>query len=181
MAAYQDLGRKLRDRRLERRIELHDIAQSLHIRQFYLESLEEGMLEQLPGDVFVHGYLNRYAWYLGLDPEDLLDEYRAIGTLPQGRLRYIPDSMREQHHPGWHVVLITVCMAAVLLLSWSAGRVREEELTKVTALAAPHVVRPAAAPVDASLCLKGEAALWPPCYYADLPMRKQPRGVMELQ
>lgn len=174
MAAYEQLGRKLRDARLEQKVELQTIAQKLHIRQTYLQSLEDGELEQLPGDAFVHGYISRYAAYLNLDPDKLLAEYRSIGSLPAGSLRYIPDSMREQQHPGWHLVVITLCMTAILMLSWSVGRLHEERVEKavIQEVSEEPLPRPQPRHVPCS-----ETPLWPPCYY----VLEKPQGIMDLQ
>lgn len=163
-ATYQELGRKLRDARLERRMELHDIAQVLHIRQHYLELLEDGVLEELPGDAFVKGYLGRYAWYLGLDSSVLVEQYQSIGTLPQRRLFYIPDSMRLEQHPGWNLVVATLALAAFLMTIWSGMHARDETVIRRLPRPSAFAVAPLP-PVQNSRCLKPQEDIWPPCYY----------------
>lgn len=46
------------------------------IRVRYLSALESGDYRDLPGAVYTKGFLRNYAMYLGLDPEDVLRQWR---------------------------------------------------------------------------------------------------------
>src|SRR5215217_414083 len=46
------------------------------IRVRYLSALEQGEYRDLPGAVYTKGFLRNYAIYLGLDPEDVLRQWR---------------------------------------------------------------------------------------------------------
>src|SRR3954470_7394299 len=46
------------------------------IRVRYLSALERGDYRDLPGAVYTKGFLRNYAMYLGLDPEDVLRQWR---------------------------------------------------------------------------------------------------------
>ena len=46
------------------------------IRLRYLSALERGDYADLPGAVYTKGFLRNYAIYLGLDPEDVLRQWR---------------------------------------------------------------------------------------------------------
>ena len=46
------------------------------IRVRYLSALEQGDYRDLPGAVYTKGFLRNYAIYLGLDPEDVLRQWR---------------------------------------------------------------------------------------------------------
>ena len=46
------------------------------IRVRYLSALETGDYRDLPGAVYTKGFLRNYAIYLGLDPEDVLRQWR---------------------------------------------------------------------------------------------------------
>ena len=46
------------------------------IRLRYLSALESGEYRDLPGAVYTKGFLRNYALYLGLDPEDVLRQWR---------------------------------------------------------------------------------------------------------
>lgn len=69
-------GRRLRDARQARGLELARVADQLHLKPTLIAALEQDDYQALPGSVFVVGYLRNYARLLGLDPEPLLAAYR---------------------------------------------------------------------------------------------------------
>jgi len=73
----RQVGDKLRKARVARSLTLEQAAQATHIRQRYLEALEEGDYSVLPSHVQVRGFLRSYASYLGLDAQELLSSLRG--------------------------------------------------------------------------------------------------------
>lgn len=69
------LGEKLKQVREKANVSLNEISKNTKIRKFYLEMLEEGHFEKLPPDVYVRGFLNSYAEYLGIEPSDVMKLY----------------------------------------------------------------------------------------------------------
>ncbi len=67
-----EIGGELRAAREARGMSLTAVQQELHIRERYLEALEQDDWEQFPGIVYARGFLRSYARYLGLDADDLL-------------------------------------------------------------------------------------------------------------
>ena len=49
----------------------------LHIRQQYLEALEAGRINELPGNAYALGFLRTYASALGLDPNETARRFKA--------------------------------------------------------------------------------------------------------
>ena len=76
------VGERLRRARLERGASLGDIARETKIQSWILEAIERGDLSQVPGGVFVRGYLQSYARAIGLNPADILAAYTAEQPLP---------------------------------------------------------------------------------------------------
>ncbi len=70
------LGEVLRGAREARFIDLARVERDTKIRARYLSALESGEYRDLPGTVYVKGFLRNYGIYLGLDPEYLIDLYR---------------------------------------------------------------------------------------------------------
>jgi len=62
-----------------------DVARRLKLSVWQIEALESGRYDQLPGPVFVRGFIRNYARLLKLDPEDLL--HVVAGNLPQAASR----------------------------------------------------------------------------------------------
>src|SRR4051794_14085732 len=68
---------------MRQKIDIADVETATKIRAKYLRALENEEFGLLPGNTFVKTFLRTYAEYLGLDPQLLLEEYRA-GYEPRG-------------------------------------------------------------------------------------------------
>src|SRR5690242_16567097 len=62
---------------MRQKIDVADVEAATKIRAKYLRALENEEFGLLPGNTFVKTFLRTYAEYLGLDPQLLLEEYRA--------------------------------------------------------------------------------------------------------
>jgi cytoskeleton protein RodZ len=75
-----DPGPSLPDRltaaRERKGVDLFRAERDTKIRVRYLSALESGDYRDLPGAVYTKGFLRNYAIYLGLDPEDVLRQWR---------------------------------------------------------------------------------------------------------
>ncbi|MCG3203673.1 MAG: hypothetical protein KCHDKBKB_00345 [Elusimicrobia bacterium] len=78
----EKIGQALRERRTARSLSLEKVSQVIKIRLPYLEALEGGTWSELPGEVFVRGFIRRYANYLGLDGDKLIAPYLALCESP---------------------------------------------------------------------------------------------------
>jgi cytoskeletal protein RodZ len=58
-------------------VDLYRAERDTKIRARYLAALERGDWRELPGSVYTKGFLRNYALYLGLDPEDILLQWRS--------------------------------------------------------------------------------------------------------
>lgn len=74
-------GSRLKEERQRRELSLEDVARVTKIPVRSLEHLEAGRFDQLPGPVFVRGFLRSYARCVGLDAEEIV---RAYGELEGG-------------------------------------------------------------------------------------------------
>ncbi|MCK8823473.1 helix-turn-helix domain-containing protein [Fuchsiella alkaliacetigena] len=77
----EQIGKQLKEARLEKGIELEAVEQATKIRRKYLEAIEAGDFEVIPGEVFLKGFLTQYAKYLGLDAEQIKAEYKELKDL----------------------------------------------------------------------------------------------------
>lgn len=81
----ENFGDQLRQERERRNIALDEIARSTKIRVRYLQALEDGQHERLPGIVFAKGYVRAYAETIGADADRLVRAYvaeqRSLGRL----------------------------------------------------------------------------------------------------
>ncbi|WP_438448289.1 helix-turn-helix domain-containing protein [Gorillibacterium sp. sgz5001074] len=71
-----DLGQLLKKARLDRGISLEDLQETTKIRKKYLECIETGNYNALPGNFYVRAFIKSYAEAVGLDPNEVLQLYR---------------------------------------------------------------------------------------------------------
>lgn len=78
-----ELGEILRSARQKKNVSLADVAKATRIKQPYLEALEDEDYALLPGSAYITGFLRNYASYLGLHPDDVVQEYHASAPPPE--------------------------------------------------------------------------------------------------
>lgn len=69
------LGERLRAERRRRETKLVKVAAATRVGVHYLAALEHNDYDELPGEVFTKNYVRAYAEYLGLDAEELIQQY----------------------------------------------------------------------------------------------------------
>lgn len=69
---FEEIGKKLRDRRAVISLTLDDINENIHVNPQYLKALEDGRLDELPSPVQAKGMLANYAAFLNLDVDAIL-------------------------------------------------------------------------------------------------------------
>lgn len=79
------IGARLAEARRRRGKSLKDVETTLRIRSQYLEALEKNEFKQIPGEAYVKAFLRSYASYLGLDQQELVDEYVKLRELAEPR------------------------------------------------------------------------------------------------
>ena len=192
-------GRRLRVARQAQGLELDQVASSLHLGPAVIESLERDDYAALPGEVFVVGYIQKYARLVGLDPEPLLAAYRS--TIPRSdpaRVRIAP-AAGGQIGSGHLVVRlvsggILILLVALTYLWWQGQQpiaepppadfvAKQETLAAVEPEPTPESVSPPAS--DAPIPASGDGGLpaaepsgdtWEPEPAADAPAEDRPEN-----
>jgi len=72
-----ELGEELRRERVRRNLTFKDVEQVLHIKTTYLEAIEDGNYDIIPGQVYVKGFIRNYGNYLDLDGDRLVKAYQS--------------------------------------------------------------------------------------------------------
>jgi len=118
-----NVGTLLRNRRTELGLSLADIAARTHIRRAYLEALEEGRYEALPGLAYQKGFLRNYAAVLGLEADRVLRQWRNETLSPddgrQSELSVAPPPSRAakplRRLPGRTIFLALLVLVPAVL------------------------------------------------------------------
>src|SRR5690242_7186792 len=77
VSGIETVGTTLRQQREKKRMGLAEVSRVTRIPVATLESIEQDHFDDLPGEVFVKGFLKSYAQTLGLMPEDIVARYTA--------------------------------------------------------------------------------------------------------
>lgn len=109
------IGEKLRQAREARAITLHQIAEHTNISVRFLDALEKGQTDKLPGGIFTRGFVRSYAAQVGLDPDDTVRQY--VAAHPEVRI----DGEADDTEPRRSVVPILVTVLLVLALGIGGG------------------------------------------------------------
>lgn len=69
------IGDILRREREKQNLTIQDIEKETSIRALYIEALEKGEYDKLPGEVYAKGFIKNYANFLELDGEDMVKKF----------------------------------------------------------------------------------------------------------
>ena len=73
-----DIGLKLKEKREENGVSIEEVAEDLKMRPSQIISLEEGKKEDFKDVVFLKYFIRDYAKYLGLNGEEMVDEFNEF-------------------------------------------------------------------------------------------------------
>ena len=101
---------ELREARLRGGYSLSDAAHVLRIQEHYLEALEEGRFDQIPGTTYIIGFLRSYSGFLGLDPDEIIDAFKREQRLDtrEPRLAFPSPSDSSPKPKFWLILLVLV-------------------------------------------------------------------------
>lgn len=111
----------MRDLRLYYQLQVNEVASRLHIRAKYIQAIEDGAPELMPGKVYARGYIANYAEFLGLDGEAIAMEYLGEEAISKEQPYFTPDVKASKKPKAnfwltWIVVAGMVCFGGALLL-----------------------------------------------------------------
>jgi hypothetical protein len=108
----RELGAKIRSYRTDAGLEVADLAISTRIGARYLKSIEEGMFDDLPGAVFVKGFIRSICAELGREPLPLLELVDQI---------YVEDPPEETDGSSGSRRVTPLILSGVLLVGLITG------------------------------------------------------------
>ncbi len=113
------IGTDLRKAREGLGLDLRQIASVLNIRYVYLEAIEQGRFDDLPGATYALGFVRAYATQLGLDHATVIERFKdeAEGIYRTTRLSF-PEPVSEARIPGGAILLVSAFLAIVAYGSW---------------------------------------------------------------
>jgi len=116
-----ELGKRLKEAREAKNISLDELQEMTKIQKRYLIGIEEGNYAIMPGNFYVRAFIKQYAEAVGLDPEEIFEEYKQ--DIPQSYQEEFPQQLsrvktRQQISPSgskWVDLLPKLLIAAVIV------------------------------------------------------------------
>ncbi len=117
------LGEQLRAARTAMSKSLEEISNDTNIGKQYLAALEEDKYDIFPAPIYIRGFLNVYARYVGLDPDALMDQYDKSNMLDklhetsEGAERK-PKAERKISRRLIPLIVIILAIACLAIFAW---------------------------------------------------------------
>lgn len=119
----KEIGEYLRKAREEKNISLKDVQESTKISMRYLEAIDQGDFNGIPGEVYRKGFIANYASAIGLDPQDVLQRYHQIQSEQEAERRQLQleQAVVEKYNPTVNLrwskeVYLTIATSLIGLL-----------------------------------------------------------------
>lgn len=129
-----EIGEILKEARIEKGYTLDDLQQITKIQKRYLEAIEDGNTEILPGRFYARAFVKQYADIVGLNGEELLEEHESMTAqeaseefadsvnVPPTRTQVKRGGLLDDISEHLPTILIFLLVAAILIVIYMAFR-----------------------------------------------------------
>lgn len=109
----------LKEARESSGLDLGEVAAQLRIRRVYLQAIEDGRFDELPGPAYAVGFVRGFAEQLGLDGEEMVKRFKAeTSGLKRAPELLFPSPLPESRFPGAAVLVVSFALAAAVYGGW---------------------------------------------------------------
>lgn len=126
------VGAMLQRARLSAGYDLRDVAQNLRVRTAYLEAIEAGRYNDLPGRTYAIGFVRGYAELMRLDAPALVNQFKTETVGLAGRTELVfPSPPPEGRIPGGAILFVSVLVALIAYGVWYYSSVTEKGIAEL--------------------------------------------------
>ncbi len=119
LAPRETVSATLRRHRKQTGQDLKAVAEALRIRYVYLEAIEQGRYDALPGPTYALGFIKTYAEYLELDEDEIVQQFREdVDGLDDQTQLVFPSPVPEGKVPGGAILLVALLMGSMAYGGW---------------------------------------------------------------
>lgn len=121
----------LRETRIKQGRDIAVVATTLRIRQPYLQAIEDGRFQDLPGSTYAVGFVRGYAEFLGLDGPEIVRRFKQENSDLAGRAELVfPSATSGGGIPTGALLGIAVVGAAIAYGAWYFLQDRNETVAE---------------------------------------------------
>jgi len=121
----------LRETRVKLGRDIAVAATTLRIRQPYLEAIEEGRFQDLPGSTYAVGFVRGYADYLGLDGAEMVRRFKQENSDLAGRAELVfPSATSGGGIPTGALLILALVGAGIAYGGWVWLQDRNESVAE---------------------------------------------------
>ena len=143
---FADVGKTIAAARKEKGLTIEKISARIHIRKLYLQAIEKGNLEVLPGGIYTLGFVKTYAKFLGLDGDELSKRLKPneipIRRVERQETEFTPEKLAEllgeETLPSKKLLWFAGGLAAFLIIGVVFWRYSIPTHPDVVAVASPN-------------------------------------------
>lgn len=117
-----ELGKTLKNARIEQGISLDQLEEMTKIRKRYLTAIEEQNYDILPGSFYVRAFIKNYAENVGLNPDDILEMYKnelparsSLSSMESVNTRKVRSSFNFEKWGKWASAIIMVSFLLLIV------------------------------------------------------------------
>ncbi len=137
------VGQYLRDLREQRKMSVEEVSRATRVPMASVERIETDRFDELPGEVFVRGFLKSYARAVGVPADDVLARYTASRRVAW--VTPLPISVPAKSARGRRLGIIVACFVLFVLVTLALGimlRPRGDDMPQeLSRSSAPRVAR----------------------------------------
>ena len=138
------VGQYLQKRRVEKGMSVEEVSRSTRVPVASVERIEADRFGELPGEVFVRGFLRSYARAVDVQPDDVLARYTASRRVAWVTPLPIVSPVRPARGRRFGVAIAFVLLLILFTLALSIvlrprGDDMPQELSRANASAPAHV------------------------------------------
>lgn len=125
-----NLANRLKQARLEKGLSLTDVQKEINIQIKYLEILEKGDYEKLPGSIYVRSWLKLYGNLLELPVSELLEDYKTQNIVNKKLQKITNESNKNKIYDNLLkpkvikvIIVAFIFLSLLFYLAWSINNI----------------------------------------------------------
>lgn len=126
MLVLSELGLRLKNARAEKNISLEELQSTTKIQKRYLQAIEDGNLDILPGHFYARAFVKSYADAVGIDPEIIFEEHASELPTASKQIVEIPARIQQRKIRGTKrsrrfLALLPLLLVVIFIISIFIG------------------------------------------------------------